>query len=594
MSEWLRDTHGPDFELLRHFVRRFFDSELTTTPDQWKMPAIWGFSLVLPWFPMFVQPLRYKYAHFSALPTPGPYQQVVRADELWLLTLMMAAIGLAVAIKWQALFPGLRDYQVLGTLPLRARQIFQAKFLALLLVATAAIVVLNLLPGLTFPIVSASRWQINPSIGEHTEAHFMAFAAASYFTIFGLLALQGILLNVLPPRLFGRVTGYLQGFLVASMILLVVLSFSIDTRFLDASLTPRLSAWMPPVWFLGLYQHLVGDPDPVMAALALRAQNALAISAAISVLCYLVSYRRHRRWMMEGPSRSTRRDRKWTGVVLEWLVSNPRQQAVLVFMTKTLARSSQHRMILMGYGGLGVAILLTGIMGLERGGISVANRTATCFVYAHVILLTFLLIGLRHLFTIPVEWKANWTFQLAERQGRLDWMRAVDRFILFWGAIPMLALPLPLEVRLLGWRAIAEAALFTAFGLLCYEWVFTDWQKLPFTCSHLPGKIPAWLLTIYGIGLLGAFPAGQWTAAHQPVSADRLRDRAGPSAGHVAGHSLLSPAGLRRPPPDLRRPARSRYPRPQSASVTQASACNPGDEIAGTAIYLAHFRTFQT
>ena len=29
MRQWLRETHGPNFELLRHFVLRFFDSELT-------------------------------------------------------------------------------------------------------------------------------------------------------------------------------------------------------------------------------------------------------------------------------------------------------------------------------------------------------------------------------------------------------------------------------------------------------------------------------------------------------------------------------------------------------------------------------------
>ena len=194
------------------------------------MPAIGALSLLLPWFPLFAQPLKFKYAHFSSLATPGPYQVAVRADELWLLTLMMAAVGLVTAVKWQSLFPGLRDYQVLGTLPLRARQIFQAKFLALLMVSTAAVVALNALPCLTFPLVSASRWQINPSLADHLKVQAMAFAAASYFCFFGLLALQGVLLNLLPPRLFGRVTGYLQGLLVAAMLLLLVLSFSIDTR----------------------------------------------------------------------------------------------------------------------------------------------------------------------------------------------------------------------------------------------------------------------------------------------------------------------------------------------------------------------------
>jgi hypothetical protein len=505
MKEWLSETHGPNFELLRHFVCRFFDSELTTTPDQWKAPTIGVFSLLLPWFPLFANPLKYKYGHFSSLPTPGPYQTAVRADELWLITLMMSAIGLATALKWQSLFPSLRDYQVLGTLPLRAREIFRAKFLALLMVSTIAILVLTLLPSLTFPMLSYSRWQINPSLREHLEVQTITFAAACYFFFFGLLALQGVLLNVLRPRQFGRVTGYLQGLLVAAMLILLVLSFSVDTRFLAVALRPHLSLWLPPAWFLGLHQYLLGDPDPVMAAMAQRAESAFAIVVVLAVACYVVSYQRHRKLMMEGSSGFSRGERKWTGALLEWLVPNPRQQAILVFMTKTLARSSQHRTLLMGYGGFGVAILISGILGMQEA-VSRPNRTAACFVYAHVILLTFLLIGLRHLFTIPVEWKANWTFQLTERQGRLEWMRAVDRFTLFWGALLMLALPLPFELKLLGSRAAAESAIFTAFGLLCYEWVFTDWQKLPFTCSHLPGKIPAWILFLYGIGILGALP----------------------------------------------------------------------------------------
>ena len=505
MTEWLRETHGPNFELLRHFVLHFFDSELSTTPDQWKTPAIGAFSVLLPWFPLFAQPLVGKYARFSAMATPGPFRQAVRADELWLLTLMMSAVGLVTAIKWQSLFPGLRDYQVLGALPLRARQIFVAKFLALLAVCSITVVVINALPGLTFPLVSGGRWQINPSPAAHFAVHATVFAAACYFLFFGLLALQGVLLNLLPPRPFGQVTGYLQGLLVAAMVILIVLSFSIDTRFLPTAFRPELAVWLPPVWFLGMYQHLLGDPDPVMTAMARRAEVALAVAVALALVSYIAGYRRHRKLLVESSSGASGGDRKWTGALLEWLVPNPRQQAILVFMTKTLTRSSQHRMILMGYGGLGVAILLTGILGW-REAVPEANRAAACFVYAHVILLTFLLIGLRHLFTIPVELKANWTFQIAERQGRPDWMRTVDRFILFWGAALLLALPLPLEVRLLGWRAMAEAALFAAFGLLCYEWVFTDWRKLPFTCSHLSGKIPAWILALWGLGLLGALP----------------------------------------------------------------------------------------
>ena len=153
---------------------------------------IGAFSIFLPWFPTIVGPLRHKYAYFSSLAIPGPYRQAVRADELWLITLMMSAIGLLTAVKWQSLFPGLSDYRALGALPLRARQIFAAKLLALLVLATAAVVTFNLLPALMFPGVSMSRWAFHPSAGAQIMAHAAASVAACYFFFFGMVALQGV------------------------------------------------------------------------------------------------------------------------------------------------------------------------------------------------------------------------------------------------------------------------------------------------------------------------------------------------------------------------------------------------------------------
>jgi hypothetical protein len=106
MRDWLEETHGTGFELLRHFLLRFFDSDLVTAPGQTATALIGAFSIMLPWFPMIVGPLREKYTYFSRFPGPGPYRLAVRADELWLITLMMAAIGLLTAVKWQSLFRG--------------------------------------------------------------------------------------------------------------------------------------------------------------------------------------------------------------------------------------------------------------------------------------------------------------------------------------------------------------------------------------------------------------------------------------------------------------------------------------------------------
>ena len=44
--------------------------------------------------------------------------------------------------------------------------------------------------------------------------------------------------------------------------------------------------------------------------------------------------------------------------------------------------------------------------------------------------------------------------------------------------------------------------MFLAVGLLAYEWAFHSWDKLPFTCSHLPGKTPVGVILGF-FGLLG-------------------------------------------------------------------------------------------
>ena len=138
---------------------------------------------------------------------------------------------------------------------------------------------------------------------------------------------------------------------------------------------------------------------------------------------------------------------------------------------------------------------------LLRNPLDVAPFAAVFFL-----LVIFLLLGVRHLFSMPIELKANWAFQITEGEGRREWLGAVDRFVLFSGASVTLLLPLPLEIRLLGWRALAESVLFAAFALLCYEAVFASWEKLPFTCSHLPGKTPAWIVSLQLLGLFVLFP----------------------------------------------------------------------------------------
>lgn len=503
MKEWLEETHGAQFELLRHFLLRFFDSDLITTPGQATPAIIGAISVFLPWFPVMISPLRQKYAYVSRLPSPDAYLRAVRADELWLVTLMMSTIGLLTAIKWQSVFPSLRDYRSLAALPLRSYQIFQAKFMALLIAATTAILVLNLFPSLLFPMVSGGRWALDPSFTKRLLVHATVCLAGCYFFFFALVALQGVLLAVSNRRIFQKVIGALQILLVPAMLVMIVLSFSIQPRVTATLLTPKFASWLPPVWFLGLYQKMLGDPDPGIQALATRAVAALGISILLSMLTYTVAYHRHRALLIEGVlAPPKKRGRSLHG--LDFLFPDPRQQAVIGFMLKTLAGSSQHRMILTAYGGFGLAVLLSGIVGLGAV-VGQAKLPAAIFIYTHVVMLAFMLVGFRHLFSLPSELRANWIFQLTEAGCRQQWLDAIDRLLLLAG-LSMLLIPLPLEWKILGLRAIAEITLFAAVAFVSYEAVFRSWEKLPFTCSQLPGKTPMWILALRLYAFLWLLP----------------------------------------------------------------------------------------
>ena len=173
-----------------------------------------------------------------------------------------------------------------------------------------------------------------------------------------MVALQGVLLNTLPARLFARVSAYAQGILIGTLILAGLDSWSVREwpPALIARL-PEIGGWAPPVWFAGLHERMVGRGDAFLDRMATRAWIGVLAAAGLTVVSYLVSYRRYRRLLVEAPVHlEVPRKRSWS--ILALLSRNPQQQAVLQFMAKTLARSRTHRVIWMAYVGAAIGVML--------------------------------------------------------------------------------------------------------------------------------------------------------------------------------------------------------------------------------------------
>jgi hypothetical protein len=201
----LGETRGARFELVRHFLRRMLDGEWSSGPGQWQPVAASAFAALLPAGVLLLDP-RYaaKYRALSALPSPERFRATALADELSLLTLAIAITGMVALLAWHSLFPSGRDYLALAGLPVRPRDVFTARFASVLLFSAAMVTAMNLLPTFFAPLVFVGRWQKNPSYLANLMAHGVASGLACFFVFFGLVALQGVLLNTLPGRLFLR------------------------------------------------------------------------------------------------------------------------------------------------------------------------------------------------------------------------------------------------------------------------------------------------------------------------------------------------------------------------------------------------------
>ena len=507
----LRETRGRKYELTRHFLRHMFDNEWSASTGQWQSAAAGLVALLAPVAMLLVRELdpmgQGYYRRLLALPAPDRFRAAVIADEIGILILLSVATGVIALFVWQSLYPSPRDCLALAGLPVRPRQIFAARLAAVVIFAGALVAGMNLLPTLVAPAEFGGRWAIDPSWIAAVFAQAAAGIGACTFVFFALVALQGLLLNLAPARWYARLSVWVQGLLAGAMLLAGLRLWEVrEWPMATVHRLPEFGAWWPPVWFAGVREYLLGNRDPFWSAMAARGAWALAGAVALTLALYLVSYRRYRKLLLEGPARGdSARARHWSP--LDLLSRDPRQRAILHFMAATLARSRTQRAIWLAYIGGVAAILINS--SIVDGAVWISKRRQAglefLVLFWPLACTAVLLPGLRHVMSIPAELRAHWIFRMHEAEGRAAWMRAVERFVAAYAIAPIYLLLIPVSIHLHGWMPATRMTLLQVFAsLTMFEVLFQSWQQLPFTCSYRPGKRP--LVTIvlgYG-AMLGA------------------------------------------------------------------------------------------
>jgi hypothetical protein len=120
---------------------------------------------------------------------------------------------------------------------------------------------------------------------------------------------------------------------------------------------------------------------------------------------------------------------------------------------------------------------------------------------ATLVLLCFVILGVRAAFALPLELRANWVFRVTAVHSPAAYFGAVRKGLFALAAAPAWILSALLCFAVWPARpALAHMLVMIATGTILVEIACYRFRKLPFACSYLPGKANLNVkLGIYGI-----------------------------------------------------------------------------------------------
>ena len=234
-----------------------------------------------------------------------------------------------------------------------------------------------------------------------------------------------------------------------------------------------------------------GPGHSVLAARAARAWTGLGISIATASVAFLLSYHRTLSKIVEQPDIVPRSP---------WLHRSPSfgngiETAITYFSLRSLRRSSPHRVLLAFYAGLGFAITILFLktplvqeLSASSPGSSWHQATLPLLATSFVMICACI-VGVRVVFRIPLELRANWIFRITQSRPPSEYFAAVRRAVYIVALAPVWIAAAALVLVLWPWyQALGHLAVLLLLGAILVELWMNDFNIIPFACSYLPGK----------------------------------------------------------------------------------------------------------
>jgi hypothetical protein len=435
-------------------------------------------------------------AFFSTLgPAPPPEALVPLAwnTEQSMISMMMLVVGLITVVSWDSTFPDRRDIMVLSPLPVRPSTILFAKVAASAAILGIAVIALNGASAFAWPLVLAGV----PGILRFSPALWLTMFAASAFLYCAVLTVQGFTALLLPRRMFLRLSAILQ--LGAFGLFLAVYFLTPNLHTLaefDSPANHSLVAWCPSYWFFAFFNQLNGSLPHELEWLAVRAWIGLAVVLCGATVSLLLCYTRTMKKTVEEPDLVPGAG----GMHRAPRFGSALQTAIVLFSFRSLTRSRQHRVILAFFLSVVFAIALS----LLRSELTSPSRLPVNqdFIFPNILMMTFAIIGLRCVFSLPISLTANWVLRTTQLCSSDKYVAATRRTLLVLCVLPVLIMTALLSLTFRPWTQVAgHLFLLALIGCIFTELSLVGFYKVPFTCSYLPGKSNI-QYAFWGVGII--------------------------------------------------------------------------------------------
>src|SRR5215469_1340229 len=410
-------------------------------------------------------------------------------DEYFFIVLSMTVTGAITVWRWDAIFPDRRDYMNLAHLPVATRTIFLANLLAIVFLVGLVAVDVNAASCVLFPmVVSASQGTLLFFL-KFAAVHAMGVLLSSLFSFLAVFAILGLLMAMLPPPLLRRVSTYAKGMVVIYLVTLLCTSFAIpDLLQRVRGPQPWWTLLFPSCWFVSLCQSLRERTNPAMAELAKFCIPGLAVLAIFAFCAYAIGFRRHFVRIPETTEGAAiiHGSGLWRWRLLERMIlPTPFQRGCFRFVETTLLRSEAHRLVVTGVTGLALVLCSQALMHAFEGGKLARQASMTSDALSIPYILSFLLVvGLRTVFEIPADLRANWIFQLMLDPNHQE-CEPLARRVIFCSVLPwILIITFAVYFYVQNFAvAMLHTTVVAIWACLLTNLVLVRFRKVPFTCS---------------------------------------------------------------------------------------------------------------